>query len=92
MKFFEWLGVTPAESIGLIKKISKKKIKQKDFDNLENQIRKQWKVNTGSYDGFNEVWKDIQSALGYGFCSSHATSTACDALYGAYLKVNYPLE
>ena len=26
MQYFEWLGVTPAESIGLIKKISKKKI------------------------------------------------------------------
>ena len=27
MQYFEWLGVSPAESIGLIKKISKKKIK-----------------------------------------------------------------
>ena len=27
MQYFDWLGVTPAESIGLIKKISKKKIK-----------------------------------------------------------------
>lgn len=92
MKFFEWLGVTPAESIGLIKKISKKKIKQKDFDNLENKIREQWKVNTGSYDKFDKVWEDMQASLKYSFNTPHGVATACDALYGAYLKVNHPLE
>ena len=92
MKFFEWLGVSPAESIGLIKKISKKKIKQRDFDNLESRIREQWKVNTGSYDKFDDIWEDMQASLKYSFNSPHGVATACDALYGAYLKVNYPLE
>ena len=92
MKFFEWLGVSPAESIGLIKKISKKKIKQKDFDNLESRIKEQWKKNVGTYDGFEKVWGDMQASLNYSYNSPHGLATACDALYGAYLKVNYPLE
>ena len=92
MRYFEWLSVTPAESIGLIKKISKKKIKQEDFDNLENRIKKKWIENTGSEDMFNETWELIQSCMAYSFCSAHAAATSLDMCYGAYLKVNYPLE
>jgi DNA polymerase III alpha subunit len=92
MQYFDWLGVTPAESIGLIKKISKKKIKPEDFANLEERIRKQWIINTGSEGGFDTTWKMIQSCMSYGFCSAHAAATSLDMCYGAYLKVNYPLE
>lgn len=92
MQYFEWLGVTPAESIGLIKKISKKKIKQEDFDNLEIRLRNNWIKNTGSENMFEETWKMIQSCIEYGFCSAHAAATSLDMCYGAYLKVNHPLE
>ena len=92
MQYFEWLGVTPAESIGLIKKISKKKIKKEDFQNLEEKLRKNWIEQTGSEDMFDETWSMIQSCIAYGFCSAHAASTSLDMCYGAYLKVNYPLE
>ena len=92
MKYFDWLGVTPAESIGLIKKISKKKIKPEDFANLEERLRKQWIINTGSENMFEETWNMIQSCMAYGFCSAHAAATSLDMCYGAYLKVNYPLE
>lgn len=92
MQYFEWLGVTPAESIGLIKKISKKKIKPDDFQNLENRLRENWIQNTGSEDMFEETWKMIQGCMSYGFCSAHAAATSLDMCYGAYLKVNYPLE
>ena len=92
MQFFDWLGVTPEESITLIKKISKKKIKQEDFDALETRIKEQWKINTGSYNKFDEVWHDVQSCMAYGFNAPHAYATAVDSLYGAYLKVNYPCE
>ena len=92
MRYFEWLSVTPAESIGLIKKISKKKIKHEDFDNLENRIKKKWVENTGSDYMFNETWELIQSCMAYSFCSAHAAATSLDMCYGAYLKVNYPLE
>lgn len=92
MQYFEWLDVTPAESIGLIKKISKKKIHPEDFIALEDRIKKKWIENTGSIDNFQETWEMIQSCMSYGFCSAHAVATAIDCLYGAYLKVNYPLE
>ena len=92
MQYFEWLGITPAESIGLIKKISKKKIKPEDFTKLEERIRIKWLKNTGSMEAFDTTWEMIQGCISYGFCSAHAVATAIDCLYGAYLKVHYPLE
>jgi len=92
MQYFEWLGVTPSESIGLIKKISKKKIKPEDFAKLEERIRKNWIEQTGSEDMFNETWEMIQGCMAYGFCSAHAAATSLDMCYGAYLKVHYPYE
>ena len=92
MQYFEWLGITPAESIGLIKKISKKKIKPEDFTKLEERIRTKWLENTGSMEAFDTTWEMIQGCMSYGFASPHAVATAIDCLYGAYLKVHYPLE
>lgn len=92
MQYFEWLGVTPAESIGLIKKISKKKIKQEDFDNLEERLKKNWIEKTGSEDMFKETWELVQSCISYGFCSAHAAATSLDMCYGAYCKIHYPYE
>jgi DNA polymerase III alpha subunit len=92
MQYFEWLGVTPAESIGLIKKISKKKIKPEDFDNLKERLRKSWIEQTGSKDKFEETFKTINDCMSYGFAAPHALAVAIDSLYGAYLKATYPLE
>lgn len=92
MQYFEWLGVGPAESIGLIKKISKKKIKQSDFDNLTDRLRDGWVRQTGSIDGFDDIWEDMQSMMAYGFNSPHGTAYALDCLYCAYLKSHYPIE
>ena len=92
MKYFEWLGVSPADSIGIIKKISKKKIHKEDFDKLEQKLKEQWKINTGSYDDFDESWTDMQSNMKYSFNSPHGLATALDCLYCAYLKVNYPVQ
>lgn len=92
MTYFQWLGITPAESIGLIKKISKKKIHPEDFKNLEDRLKKQWIKNTGSIDKFDDTWKMVQGCMSYGFAAPHALATAIDSLYGAWLKVHYPLE
>lgn len=92
MTYFQWLGVTPAESIGLIKKISKKKIKQEDFDALEARLKDNWLKNTGSMEHFNETWEMVQSCMSYGFAAPHALATAIDSVYGAYLKAHYPME
>lgn len=92
MQYFEWLGVTPAESIGLIKKISKKKIHPEDFQKLEARLRIKWKENTGSEEHFDDTWRMIQSCMNYSFCSAHALATFTDCLYGCYLKAHYPLQ
>ena len=92
MQYFDWLGVTPAESIGLIKKISKKKIKPEDFEKLEVRLKEHWVRQTGSTRMFKETWDMIQSCMSYGFCSAHAAATSGDMCYGAYLKVHYPCE
>ena len=92
MQYFEWLGVSPAESIGLIKKISKKKIHKEDFDALEERLHQNWIKNVGNDDKFEQIWSMVQSCISYGFCSAHGLATGYDMLYGAYLKSHYPLE
>lgn len=67
MQYFEWLGISPAESIGLIKKISKKKIKKEDFDKLVDRIKEAWVQQTGNIDGFYENWEMIQNCMAYSF-------------------------
>ena len=92
MRYFEWLGVSPSESIGLIKKISKKKIKKEDFDKLEDKLKENWIKNTGSIKDFDKTWGDMQECLKYSFNSPHGYSTAMDCLYCAELKAHHPLE
>lgn len=92
MAYFNWLGITPAESIGLIKKISKKKIHPEDFQKLEERLLKKWIENTGSEEGFKKTWEMIQGCMSYGYAAPHALAVSCDNLYAAWLKVHYPLE
>lgn len=92
MQYFDWLGVTPAESIGLIKKISKKKIKPEDFEKLAERLKNNWIKQVGTEKMFEETWQMIQGCMAYGFASPHAAATSLDMCYGAYLKVNYPYE
>lgn len=92
MQYFEWLGITPSESIGLIKKISKKKIKPKDFAVLEDRLKENWEKNNGTIEGFDKSWADMQSQMAYSFNSPHGLAYAYDCLYCAYLKSHYPLE
>ena len=92
MQYFVWLGVSPSDAISLIKKISKKKIEQEDFDNLESSLLENWIIKTGSEDKFHEIWHLVQSCIEYGFCSAHGLCVAYDSVYGAYLKSHYPYE
>lgn len=92
MQFFEWLGITPAESIGLIKKISKKKIKKSDFEVLTERLEDGWQKQVGNLNYFHQIWEKMQSMMSYGFNTPHGLAYAYDCLYCAYLKANYPLE
>lgn len=85
-----YVGFPEDETYGLIKAISKKD------HNLISGIKERF-INgfiekTGSEENAYKVWQIIEDASAYGFNSSHALSVAYDSLYGAYLKVTYPLQ
>ncbi|MGM9544544.1 MAG: PHP domain-containing protein [Romboutsia timonensis] len=92
MQFFEALGIPPSESIGLIKKISKKKIKPEHFKALEERLKKGWLKAIGDMDDFDTTWENIQTYMNYGYNTPHSLAMAYDSLYNAYLKSHYPLE
>lgn len=92
MTYLTWLGIEEKETYDIIKKISKKKFKQKELDELKYRLYKGWMLQVGEEKGFHETWEVVEAASRYSFNASHSLSVALDALYGAYLKANYPLE
>lgn len=92
MKYLVWLGIEEKGTYDIIKKIAKKKFKEKELEELQKQLKKGWIENVGTIDGFAETWQVIQDAAHYSFNASHSLSVAIDSIYGAYLKSHYPLE
>lgn len=92
MTYLGWLGIEQTETYDIIKKISKKKFKEKDLKNLKKRLLKKWKENTGKEDGFEDTWKIVEAFAKYAFNASHAYCYAYDSVYGAYCKANYPYE
>ena len=92
MKYLIWLGIDEPESYDIIKKIAKKKFKEKELEELKNKLEKGWINQVGRLDGFEATWIVVQQASKYSFNSSHSLSYFYDSLYGAYLKSHFPLE
>ena len=92
MTYLTWLGIEEKETYDIIKKISKKKFKQKELEELKDKLYQGWMQQVGKENGFHETWEVVEAASRYSFNASHSLSVALDALYGAYLKANYPLE
>lgn len=92
MKYLIWLGIDESETYTIIKKISKKKFKEKELEELKTKLKKGWIKVVGKEEGFDETWKVIENASHYSFNASHSLSYAYDSLYCAYLKSHYPLE
>lgn len=94
MAVLQFLGIHEDETYSIIKKISKKKFKEKELEELKATLEANFneKVKKADDDAFDRIWKVIEDAAAYSFNSSHALCTATDALYGMYLKTNYPLE
>lgn len=92
MTYLGWLGIEQTETYDIIKKISKKKFKDKELAELKSRLVKQWCINTGKEDGFEETWAIMEAFSKYAFNASHAYSYAYDSVYGAYLKAHYPYE
>ncbi|WP_288709655.1 PHP domain-containing protein [uncultured Clostridium sp.] len=92
MKYLIWLGIPESETYTIIKKISKKKFKEKELKELKTKLRQGWNKVVGKEEGFEETWQVINDSASYSFNASHSLSYAYDSLYGAYLKSHYPLE
>lgn len=92
MKYLIWLGVPEDNSYGIIKKIAKKKFKEKELAELKNNLLEGWKKQVGTENHFEESWKIVEDAARYSFNCSHSLAYAYDSIYGAYLKSHYPLE
>lgn len=92
MKYLVFLGIEEKGTYDIIKKIAKKKFKEKELEDLQEQLEEGWIKKVGKLGGFVETWQVVQDAAHYSFNASHSLSVAIDSLYGAYLKANYPLE
>lgn len=92
MTYLTWLGIEEKETYDIIKKISKKKFKHEELEELKKKLHEGWLRQVGKEDGFLETWEVVERASKYSFNASHSLSVALDALYGAYLKSHYPLE
>ena len=92
MKYLIWLGIDESETYTIIKKISKKKFKEKELEELKLKLKEGWLNVVGKEEGFEATWEVVQASASYSFNASHSLSYAYDSLYGAYLKSHYPLE
>lgn len=92
MKYLIWLGIPETGSYDIIKKIAKKKFKEKELAELKSKLLSGWIKRVGREDGFIETWTVVEQAAKYSFNASHSLCYAYDSLYGAYLKSHYPLE
>lgn len=92
MTYLGWLGIEQTETYAIIKKISKKKFKEKELEELKGRLIKEWVKKTGAKEGFQETWDIMEAFSKYAFNASHAVSYAYDSVYGAYAKVHYPYE
>lgn len=92
MTYLGWLGIEQTETYAIIKKISKKKFKEKELEELKTRLLSGWVKNVGTKEGFEKTWEIIEAASKYSFNASHALSYAFDSVYGAYCKAHYPYE
>lgn len=92
MKVLSFLGVSMSDTYGIIKSISKKKMKDKQKSELLNKLKKSWIDIFGNSDNFENVWKVIEDSSAYAFNAPHAYSMAGDSLYQAWFKAHYPKE
>lgn len=89
MKVLGYLNVSMNDTYGVIKSISKKKLKGEKKQHLLDQLQKEWKDKIKNLDNFNNVWDVISSAARYSFNAPHALSMAGDSAYIAYFKAHY---
>lgn len=89
MKVLSYLGLPMGETYGVIKAISKKKLKGEKKEKLEKQLEESWQEKFGNLDNFQKVWNVINDAAKYSFNSPHSYSMSGDSLYQAWFKAHH---
>lgn len=91
MKSLSYAHIPSDETYSIIKAISKKK--EELIKSYKDQFLIGFTKEANCDSSTSEkVWKIIEDASAYGFNSAHAFAVACDSLYNAWLKVDYPYE
>lgn len=89
MKVLSFLGMKMGDTYGVIKSISKKKLKGEKKEKLLIELKKDWENEFGNLDNFSNVWSVIEDSARYAFNSPHAYSMAGDSAYIAWFKAHY---
>ena len=89
MKVLSFLDLPMGDTYGVIKSISKKKLKGEKKENLKAKLIFAWKEHLGNTDKFNEVWQVIEDSARYSFNAPHALSMAGDSAYLAWFKAHH---
>ena len=89
MKLLSYLGLPMTKCYETIKKISKKKFKQKQLDELKAILKKGWSDKIGDLDKFEDIWQTVENFAKYGFNSPHSLSMGGDSAYEAWFKAHY---
>lgn len=89
MKLLSYLGLPMTKCYETIKKISKKKFKEKQLEELKETLKKGWKEKIGDTSKFEEIWQTVENFAKYGFNSPHSLSMGGDSAYEAWFKAHH---
>lgn len=89
MKVLSFLKLVMSETYGVIKSISKKKLKGEKKENLLHQLEKSWDEEFENLNNFSNVWHVIEDSSAYAFNAPHAYSMGGDSAYQAWFKAHY---
>lgn len=89
MKVLSFLKLAMGETYGVIKSISKKKLKGEKKKNLLSELNMAWLEEFKNTDNFNNVWNVIEDSARYAFNSPHAYSMGGDSAYQAWFKAHH---
>lgn len=89
MKVLSFLKLAMGDTYGVIKSISKKKLKGEKKEHLLSQLNSAWEDEFGNINNFNNVWHVIEDSARYAFNSPHAYSMGGDSAYLAWFKAHH---
>ncbi len=92
MKVLSFLKLEMGETYGVIKSISKKKLKGEKKQRLLNELTTSWREEFHNTNSFNNVWNVIEDSARYAFNSPHAYSMGGDSAYQAWFKAHHTKE